>query len=654
MNGFRIKTLEMWNFKGQPHLKIDFNGRNTSIFGANEAGKTTIADSISYLLADKDTLGQSATGRSSFCIQPQDINGNIIHRLETKVQAVFVKDDGEEVTLCKCLNEKWVKRRGSLEESFDGTVTTYSVDDVDKKATAYNAKVAEISADEKTMRLLSNPLYFLSLLDVKERRKMVIAIGGDVTDQQVIESSEELADLPKILGKKSVEDFVAGAKDRVSKIAKENSDKDAVLKEKKKDLEELKLEVTNPEPIIKKLIVLRESLSAKNKEIVNLENGSGKTELETELSQIIGKMQNLENAHQVKVNAALQGKIDDLARLRDALAYINTEIRGENATKGHLIENIANEKRAKTALVDLFYKVDAEVFKTGCPCVHCGALPENQLLISEENFNLQKSKRLEEIETKGLASKNKIATLSAAVATIDENIVALTEKKTKKQELIDLQAKAIAEKDTGIVSLDKDSTYIALSEMKKSVSVKIDAIQAGSNEPIVKAKEERTAIEQEIQENEKYIAGIESSQKINDRIFEVTEEMRGLAREHEKLLGHLAMVDKFNRKKVSLLEGPINEKFAPVSFKMFHEANNGGLSEVCEAMVGGVHYNSLNSAARIQAGCYCINQLSNYFNFHSPVMIDGRESVTEIPPMGCQIISLVVSPMDKTLRIEEA
>lgn len=31
---------------------------------------------------------------------------------------------------------------------------------------------------------------------------------------------------------------------------------------------------------------------------------------------------------------------------------------------------------------------------------------------------------------------------------------------------------------------------------------------------------------------------------------------------------------------------------------------------------------------------------------------DNRESVTDLPEMGCQVISLVVSPEDKTLRVE--
>jgi hypothetical protein len=36
----------------------------------------------------------------------------------------------------------------------------------------------------------------------------------------------------------------------------------------------------------------------------------------------------------------------------------------------------------------------------------------------------------------------------------------------------------------------------------------------------------------------------------------------------------------------------------------------------------------------------------------APVFVDNREAVTELPSMSCQLISLVVSPEDKVLRVE--
>ena len=40
MKEIRLISIEMENFKCFPSLKIDFNGRNTSIYADNAGGKT--------------------------------------------------------------------------------------------------------------------------------------------------------------------------------------------------------------------------------------------------------------------------------------------------------------------------------------------------------------------------------------------------------------------------------------------------------------------------------------------------------------------------------------------------------------------------------------------------------------------------------------
>ena len=63
-------------------------------------------------------------------------------------------------------------------------------------------------------------------------------------------------------------------------------------------------------------------------------------------------------------------------------------------------------------------------------------------------------------------------------------------------------------------------------------------------------------------------------------------------------------------------------------------------------------YGSINNAARIQGGLDIIKTLSEYHGLSCPIFIDNRESIVELPDMEQQIISLVVSGQDKTLRIE--
>jgi hypothetical protein len=53
-------------------------------------------------------------------------------------------------------------------------------------------------------------------------------------------------------------------------------------------------------------------------------------------------------------------------------------------------------------------------------------------------------------------------------------------------------------------------------------------------------------------------------------------------------------------------------------------------------------------------GMDIIKTLQEHYGFTVVVFIDNRESIVELPKMDCQVISLIVSAEDKTLRIEHA
>ena len=49
----KILNLTLENFRGIKSLPVDFQGKNTDIYGANGLGKTTIANAICWLLVDR-------------------------------------------------------------------------------------------------------------------------------------------------------------------------------------------------------------------------------------------------------------------------------------------------------------------------------------------------------------------------------------------------------------------------------------------------------------------------------------------------------------------------------------------------------------------------------------------------------------------------
>jgi hypothetical protein len=112
------------------------------------------------------------------------------------------------------------------------------------------------------------------------------------------------------------------------------------------------------------------------------------------------------------------------------------------------------------------------------------------------------------------------------------------------------------------------------------------------------------------------------------------------------------LTEQFIRTKVNLLESKINSRFKLARFKLFDQQINGGLTECCETLYGGVPYSGgLNNGARINVGLDIINTLSEHYGFTAPIFIDNAEAVTQLIDTRGQQIRLIVSEQDKALRI---
>ena len=148
------------------------------------------------------------------------------------------------------------------------------------------------------------------------------------------------------------------------------------------------------------------------------------------------------------------------------------------------------------------------------------------------------------------------------------------------------------------------------------------------------------------------LSALDINKKADERIQELTAIEKTMAAQLEEIEGQLYMVENFYRAKVNLLEGKINAKFGLARFKLFEEQINGGLQEVCETTLNGVPYSSMNNAGRVQVGLDIIRTLQAHYGIIAPVFVDNAEAIVEIPPMSNQVIKLIVSANDKTLRIE--
>jgi chromosome segregation ATPase len=612
-------------------------GKSTSVFGANAAGKTTIYDAMSWLLFDKDSLGQS-----TFEIKPKDSS-----RVEVEVEGTFLNGDSS-VILKKIYKEKWTKKRGSVQLEFTGHETEYYIDAVPVNQAKYKAKVGEIATKDDIFRLLTSPTYSNEQMHWSKRRELLFEICGNVTDAQIIDANPELAELPKILGGKPADDYKKIVMASRKKINEAIEGIPARIDEQTRSKPELT--VTNPQTIIKQLTKLREELAGKNQSIALSLMGGGAAELNTKLAEIDGEIQQLRNDHQQSINAVVQALKNKLTAIEDKNTESVRLLRSMESDKAKDEFDIGDLQETNTALKTEWRRLTALVFTEGC-CPTCKQdLPEDQVEAARLSFNENKAIAIYANIEKGKANAARIKALTENVASLTASIVTL------KSSIADID-KQVAALTTEIATAKSNNLFentgecTAKNAARAKILDDIKKLASGSSETSVAMAAEKKVIEDAIAENEKHLAKIEQVQQADTRIAELKAEEKKLAGEFANLEKHLFLIESFIRAKVSSLEESINSKFNIIKWKLFKEQINGGIEEICEATVEGVGYNSINHASRIAAGLECVQVFGDYYNFHPVIFVDGRESVTELPEMTAQIISLVVSPKDATLRI---
>jgi len=631
----RLLKMKLRNFKGIRDFTLDCpGGGNVTIYGQNKAGKTSIADAISWLLFSRDSRGQA-----QFEIKTLDQTGEALHNLEHEVEAVFLGE--KQVTLKKVFSEKYTKKRGSLTADFTGHQTDHYVDDVPVTMAQYKTKVAEISITDDRFSLLTNPNAFVSL-HWKDQRQLLLDICGDVRDADIIAVNPDLAQLPAILDGKSCDDRKKIVMGQRKKINEEITGIPGLIDELSRNLPELT--TSNTALLINNLTKLRGQLETKNTAIAQAQAGGGVAELRTNITEINGKIKDIENRLISTRAVAIQGMRDDLSAKKDELADLRRNLKNAESNIGIAQADLAHSAETKASLIEKYGEIKASCFAAGA-CQHCGALPEHQPEAEglQAKFNETRAKLLEDNIAKGKATAAIMVSLVSEIKELGGIIARF-------QLSIGESEKAIAKIENDIattpaVNVDLNTDAQALVNERTAIEKQIEAISNGGDNSVLNGLNiEKETINAEIAKNESLLAAIEQSQNIHTRITELKADEKRLAAEYAKLEGHLFLIERFETLRSEALSEKVNGKFRVVSFKLFNSQVNGGIEPCCEATINGVPYSSANSAARVQAGLSIISVLSDYYEFHPVVFIDNRESVTEIPELKAQVISLVVFP----------
>lgn len=647
----RLITLRLENFKGIRSFTLDANGMDCSVFGNNATGKTSLYDAFLYLLFGKDSQN-----KKDFAIKTLTPEGDPIHNLQHEVEASF-DINGKVVTLRKVYKEVWKKTRGKSKAEFDGHTTDYYIDGVPKPLKDYNAFIISI-INENLFKLLTNPLAFNENIKWEDRRKILLQVCGDISDEDVISSDKELKKLPDILQGRAVEDHKKVIAARRAEINKELERIPIRIDEVNKSMPDVS--GISSQAIAQRITLLTADIKTKEQEIARIESGGEVAEKTKRLREIEGELLKLANDHRDMVDQKVDGRRKDL---NDTKGLLNDSLAEESSLRLQQINinkqiNSLRDKRSELALewkqvngLEFEYEQDDV-----CPA--CGqALPSERLQAAREKaleqFNLKKSLDLEKINSDGQEIKEKLTTLNQELTELTQKILTAEQSTTTCQTQISDIEMDIISLTANMGKPEDMPEYSSKFQEKESIQKEITDLQTGTQDAFDTAHRELDQLSNDLMAVQKSKLQMDQYQQGQERIKELEQQEKDLSAEHEKLEAELSLVEQFVRSKVSLLEDRINSKFKMARFTLFETQINGGQQEVCKTTFNGVPYSEgLNNAARINVGLDIIRTISDHYNFHPVVFIDNAEAVVELIPMKAQVIRLVVSEPDKKLRVE--
>lgn len=643
----KILKLTLGNFQGIRELELDFGGKSASIYGDNATGKTTVFNAVTWLLFDK-----ASTGAKGFTPKTRGAQGDL-HHLEHRAEAVF-DISGKTVTLKKVFREVYKKKRGFLHEEFDGHTIDYFVDGVPVKEKEYSSFIADSCGDVQLQMMLTMPDFFSEQLGWEDRRKILLDVCGDCTDEDVIASNDELAALPKRLGKYSIDDYRkivnAQRKEINSRLQTIPSRIDEALRAMP-DTDGLSEADMN-----KKIDVLRKARKAVEEErTAALSDTGAQSELRKQIAAL--------DAERAEASAAYkQRELEKNSKHNDIIAALTNDLREAKAAQSEIAGNLeakrselqAMQKR-REELLTLWRNVSAERWDEGdgiCPVCN-RPFPEDETERLKAEFNRRKSERLQAINEQGKreASAADIQVLSDTISKLSSELSAAQDD-VKAKEVLLCEAHVAAPTNIPFEETAEckriDSEIAALKAQIASGTAQIDV---SAYDAKLQSIDELIAMAQEI------IAKIRAATQQRARVAELEKEQERLTAEYEDSEQSLYLCDLFVRQKVSMLTQRINSRFKNVRFSLFKEQLNGGIKEECEVLIPSesgnlVPYTFANSAAKINAGLEIINTLSEHFRVYLPVFVDNAESVTHVMRIKSQTLRLVVSENDKVLRTE--
>ena len=642
-----LDRMDIANFKGIRDMSINFSEQRTRISGCNGSGKTTIVDAFNWVLFSKDSHG-NAPGSDSFREKPLDDDGKEIHNLETSV-TLYCRLDGQRFDLRRAQAENWVKKRGALEATFQGNVSTYWVNGVEVKAQDFKQRIAAV-AGEDIFRLVGT-LSAFNALPWKERRVQLMRMAGTDVDGELLARSEYRPIADELAARNvSVDDLRKVLTDQRKKANDELKILPVRIDEARKSLPaKNEQEIRDAEYIVKDS---RASIATVDEQLATLRAGSAATNsraqrlaLEQELISLKRRVMDDIQAERRKLTIKADAASEDFRRLTGMLSDAK-RIAEATERKAKAADALTNELRQKFLEVRSISKVIEDT------CPTCGQpLPMEKMQEAAARYEEEKRKRLADIQTKGKAAAAESKALAEELEQERREVETLTAR-VEAAEAARSAANAAVRDFIDTPDYGVEPRIAALESEIKALDAGSDTSGEQKERELLERKRELQAI---VDKNLAVLAARDAGVETEARIhaYEARQQEVGAQLSETEIL--IGLLEQFIQARCGALEDSINAQFEGVRWKLFDQQINGAIVDCCMAMIpcesGLVAYESANTAAQINADISIVNALSRYYDINVPLFVDNAERVIRLADTDAQLVTLAVS-YDEELKIE--
>lgn len=654
-----LEQLTFLNFKGIRKLTVNFNEKETNIYGDNATGKTTIFDGFCYLLFGKDSAG-----KTDFNIKTLDGNNNVIWQLPHEVSGVLWENQTK-LELKRSYVERWEKPTGQQEKVFRGHKTLYYVNTNEVPKSVYEETVNSL-IDENVFKLLTNPLQFNNfkeppLSDWETRRNYLFKIAGEVSDEDIVKQNPVFSDMFEKYKSSKIHGLNEYKKNLSSQVNKLNSQKENIpvqIEENlrnmpaKIDFAAIEKEIEGYEEKIKEVDgkiedsttahqgILNE-INQKNEEINTLTRKLSTIQFEAE--QLANKETREAQAKKTAIETDLKEKQENLKWLERSLNFLVTEPIPEKEKLISQKRTEWNEENAK--------KLELSEEKVYCPLTEIECTVEETLKFNKDkqsealaNFNKKKTETLERINREGQEMSKELSLLKEKARKYEKDI-----EDTKVA--INIFQKQLLE--IGDISVKEPEE----TEAEKNLLAQIEKVKLSIPEkPVV----DNVALKTQKEGFREKIDQLKGTLSNKDRIIELEARNEELRQEQLNVAQHIADLEKikndiegFMKVKIDAVEKPVNNLFKYARFKMYEDQISADAKETCVTLLNGNPWSDLSHGERIFVGCDIIDTFSKFFDINVVRFIDERESTTRIPETDSQVINLHVVKDDSKSDKEE-